>query len=136
MDDPGERGKREGMKRSYDAANEEWKRATSISVIEVAKDQPTFNTDDVEAYQREHYPNVYTREKRAMGGIMANAFRAGVCIPTGEYTPSLRAVAHKGPKRTWISQIYRGQIIPVPIKHERLLDLLNRYSTRWGYKFK
>lgn len=125
MDDPGERGKREGMKRGYDAANEEWKRALSISVVETAKVLPAFNTDDVEAYQRIHFPNVYTKDKRAMGGIMSNACRAGVCMATKEWTPSQRPVAHKGPKQTWISQIYRGQIIPLPQRYKAILDQLN-----------
>ena len=123
LDDPGERGKREGIARSYEAADEAWKLALGISVVEVARLMEGFNTDDVEAYQRQHFPNVYTHEKRAMGGIMQNARRAGVCTPLKEWTPSMRPEAHKGPKMTWFSEIYSGLRTKLkPRKKKRFLD--------------
>lgn len=134
-DDPGEQGKREGIARAYEAADEAWKLAMGISVVEVAVKMKYFNTDDVEAYQRQHFSNVYTREKRAMGGIMQNARLAGVCIPIDETTPSLRPEAHKNPKRTWFSELYQGaDKTQKPRRRRRYLDPRQYDLFKWRGK--
>jgi hypothetical protein len=101
----GEAGKNAGIARAARAANPEWVVFMEAALIEVARRQPFFFTDDVERI-RVTRGGPSTHENRAMGAIMQRAQRNGMCEQTPTFVPTHRAVGHYGPRRVWRSRIY------------------------------
>jgi hypothetical protein len=101
----GEAAKREGMDRAERAANPEWVAFMLAALIEVAKRQPFFYSDDVELV-RQNRGGPSTHENRAMGPLMKRAFRAGICEPTDRFAAASRAACHRCPRRIWKSMLY------------------------------
>jgi len=94
-------------------ADPDWMRAAHHAVIAVARRYTRFTTDDV--WQELHNRNVAswaatgtwvkhsTHDNRAMGAIMRQAKKDGICEPTGGYQQSTRDVCHGRPVRVWRS---------------------------------
>lgn len=80
-------------------------RAHALDVVQaLALRRPEFSTDAVwHALDEEDGPE--THERRALGGVMREAARAGWIEPTDRTVDSTRAIAHRGPKRVWRSLI-------------------------------
>jgi hypothetical protein len=104
--DAGEEGKRDGMKRVDENANEHWKRCWDECALAVARRQPYLNTDHIEYMMRELHPNVTTHERRAIGPRMAWAQNQKWIEKTNDTFPSTDSVSHKRDKRTWHSLLY------------------------------
>jgi hypothetical protein len=107
----GDRDKEEGMERARRAAAPAWRTWFAQAIVEVAKKKPFFTTDDVERL-RIHRAGPTTHEYRAIGPLMLEAARNGVCAATDDWAESRRRVNHRRPLRVWQSLIYRGPAVP------------------------
>jgi hypothetical protein len=89
-------------------ANSEWKNLAYIAVESVARKKQRFTSDDVVKIleELEKMNEVYTHEKRALGGVMAKARKDKIMKPTDEFRASERKQSHANPKRVWESLIY------------------------------
>lgn len=101
----------EAMARSEKNASTEWRRVMLELVTKTAREMPQFTTDDVFDRFNDIYaddPNApKTHDRRAMGPVMSNAQRAGVCSKSnGPQVPSRRANIHATPLQIWISAIF------------------------------
>lgn len=90
------------------AANERWKAAAHEAVREVAREQESFTTDDV--WRVIEMKEVSTHEPRALGAIMKNAVKDGVCENTDRYQNSIRAECHR--RRI---PVYRSMVHQPPV---------------------
>lgn len=110
VDDPdgGDRGKRDGMARADEHANEEWKRVCDIAIRAEARRRRTLTTDHVWAHLREHYPNHHTHENRAMGARMNAAAKAEILERIYETSKSAMSICHSRDKNVWRSKAYEG----------------------------
>jgi hypothetical protein len=97
----------EAMARARRAANPEWVRWWSEATIEVARKKPYFTTDDIERL-RSYRQGPRTHENRAIGPLMRDAMKNGVCLPTEDWVQSGQRVNHRRPMRVWFSLIYQG----------------------------
>jgi hypothetical protein len=116
----GSDGKREGMDRAERHADPYWWSCMLESGREVALRMAYFNTDNVVRHCREHHPNATTHEPRAIGPLMRELARLGVCERTADTADSTQAQNHKRPMRTWWSLIYRGPVVRKPRRHKPL----------------
>jgi hypothetical protein len=103
----GELAKQEGMGRAARGANPEWVSFMLAALIEVARRQPYFFTDDIERIRIER-GGPSTPEPRAMGPLMKRAQRDGICELTTRFVTSARVICHCGQKRVWKSMLYRA----------------------------
>jgi hypothetical protein len=87
-------------------ANERWKGAAMLCVMQAAKMNKTITSDDVWALLSDH--PVVTRDGRAMGPVMLAAGREGWIEHTEEFRQSRRTSRHAAPLRVWRSLIVRG----------------------------
>ena len=84
-------------------ANKEWKVRAYEVVQYLASAEDEFTTDDVWAMLDSSAEN--THERRAMGGVITRAARAGLIENTGRVKKSTRVVCHQNPKAVWRSLI-------------------------------
>ena len=98
----------EAIARAEKHANPAWATAVMEIIKEVAQTQEYFSTDDVERLRiTRQKPS--THEKRAMGPIMRNAWKAGgYCTPTKTWVQSQHRECHGRPKRLWASLLYKA----------------------------
>lgn len=89
------------------AANPEWWRWMYARVIEVARRKPVFTTDDIERLRQER-DGPQTHENRALGPLMREASKQGVCATIPAWWPSSQRVNHRRPQQIWRSLIYEG----------------------------
>lgn len=82
-------------------ADDAWYAAALAAGRRVASEREHFTSDDLWDY----IPGA--REGRAMGAVLVDLGRAGVCEPTERTKKSLRATCHARPKRVWKSLIWR-----------------------------
>lgn len=88
----------EAIERVDAHANTDWKAAAWNALLTVAERRRPFTTQDVwDAID----PNCTTHEPRAMGALIQQAHRAGICRPTDRWVQSTRVVAHARPMRVW-----------------------------------
>ena len=102
-----EAGKADGMARGEANANDEWKAAAYVALVQAARDLPDFTTDDV----IERMPaGVTTHDLRAMGSVPVKAAKEGLIAKTGEFRKSKRATLHSSPIQVWRSLIHKGSV--------------------------
>ena len=120
-------GKHEGMTRPAEHATPNgWAFMTGAGV-EVARRKPRFTTDDLERIRQDRQ-GPRTHENRAMGPLMLDLCKRGVCVPTDDWFESQQRGNHKRPMRSWHSLIYQGPPIRRPTRRRiidpRQLDML------------
>lgn len=81
-------------------ADETWVREAERIISLVVRRQRLFTTDDL---WEAGLPS--PREPRALGAVMREAARLGICEATGEYRRSERAACHTRPIRVWKSLV-------------------------------
>lgn len=100
----GKQRKDDGISRAGEHADPKFVVAASAAVAMVARVKQRFTTDDV----WQALAGVCdTHDGRAMGSIMRESARAGVCQVTDEYRPSVRAACNRRPVRVWSSNLFR-----------------------------
>lgn len=67
------------MAQVYANANPSWKDIAYRAVVYVSRTHRAFTSDDVWEALTTHYPHVTTHEHRAMGPVLRNAVRDGIC---------------------------------------------------------
>lgn len=93
-----------------DNANELWMRKARQSLMQVARMNASFTTDDVWADMLLVDEFAVTHEPRAMGAVLRRAVKEGVCVATPRYQPSVRVECHARPVRVWRSLVYTREI--------------------------
>jgi hypothetical protein len=96
---------KEGMARAASSANPKWAAYVSELIIEIARHNQYFYTDDIEALRRKR-GGPETHEQRAIGPLMKAAKEAGVMRRTDQL------VRGRWDKSVWFSLIYRGHPTP------------------------
>ena len=88
-------------------ASAEWCEAAMQAVRKCCERYGEFTTDEV-CYEMilSHAPT--THERRAMGAVMTDAAKAGLCVKAGRYRNSERRECHSRPLAVWVSRI-RGE---------------------------
>lgn len=96
-------------------ASEDWKECALDCLESICQSRDTFVADDVWRLMNEKYPDVETRDLRAMGPVMLQGTRRGWCERTdrmarseGEYRPQSRGSCHAHLRPVWKSRIYNS----------------------------
>jgi hypothetical protein len=97
----------EAMDCVEEGADPEWHAFVSALIVEVARSHAEFTTDEIERL-RVMRGGPSTPEPRAMGPLMKNAARAGVCAKTDRVRQSAQVCNHRRPMQIWRSLIYRA----------------------------
>lgn len=84
----------------------DWRNAAAAAVTMVALARDEFTTDDVWDALREVDD---AREPRALGAIMRQAQRQGLCVKTDRVVNSRRVECHARPVAVWRSLIVVGE---------------------------
>jgi hypothetical protein len=93
-------------------ADSEWFARAVGAVRAVAAMSSEFTTDDV--WQMMGHEDA--RENRAMGAVMKEAERVGVCVPTDRYESSADPRCHGRPKRVWRARAGPASAPSVPTR--------------------
>jgi hypothetical protein len=120
-DDDGEDGKRDGMRRAEEHADDHWKLCMLLSAKAVAERKPFLDSEDIVRWCYEHHPNATTHEKRAIGGIMTSGAKLGYFIKTDRFNKSTWRPCHRRDMRMWQSLIYRGPAVP-KLRRQKPID--------------
>jgi hypothetical protein len=112
----GEAAKLDGMRRARRNADPEWWAYMLERVTEVARHKPFLFTDDIERLRMTRQ-GPSTHENRALGPLMREAQKNGVCEPTDYWVPSSQRVNHRRHMRVWFSLIYQGPKVRRPRRH-------------------
>ena len=99
----GEASKADGMQRSWDHANTDWKAAATAIVRHLAEAQLEFTADQV--WAELDALGFTTREHRAMGAVMRAAALDGWIAKTDRVVPTTRPCANRRPVAIWRSQL-------------------------------
>lgn len=83
--------RQDGIQRSEDHADAEWKRAAFDAVMTAARLKVTFTADDV----WDRISDASTHEPSALGPVFLRASRAGLIVKTGALRPSRNARRHR-----------------------------------------
>lgn len=94
-----QRLKEQAIDRVEEAAPDEWLEAAQDAVLFVCQRLHQFTTDDIWQAMPEDIRQL--REPRAMGAIMRQAARDGLCVATDRTRNSARAACHGRPLRIW-----------------------------------
>ncbi len=113
-------GKNDGMDRAERAANPEWWRFMWAALIETAQRKPFLFTDDLEQIRLSR-GGPETHENRAIGPLMREAVKQGVCEPTDHWVASSQRQNHGRFMRVWYSLLYQGPAVKRP-KMRRPID--------------
>ena len=111
-----------------EVADPAWKAFMYAGIVEVARKKPFFITDDVERL-RIVRQGPRTHENRALGPLMLQAARQGVCLPTDDWVQSAQRVNHRRWMRVWYSLVYEGPRVRRP-RHRKLHDP-RQYGIEW-----
>lgn len=87
-----------GISRAWAGTDDEWKLAAMDAARELCRTRAEFTTDDLPAEIRNG-----VREPRALGALMTNARRAGLCEVTERMRVSTSDVCHRRRKAVWKS---------------------------------
>jgi hypothetical protein len=109
----GEAGKVNGMDHAARACNPDWWAFMLAALAEVARKKPFLFTDDIE-FIRQTRQGPRTHENRALGPLMREAQKLGICEPTDQWVPSSQGVNHRRFMRVWYSLIYQGPPVRKP----------------------
>jgi hypothetical protein len=93
----------EAMAAAEAHADPDFNEAAYRAVYQTARERPQFLIDAVWTTLG---GRSQTREKRAMGAVMARARRDGLIRPTGHFHASAQPQCHSRPCRIWESLIY------------------------------
>lgn len=80
-------------------AEQEWKAEAERVVRELCKTHPEFSAND--AWER--LQHVHTKDNRALGAVIQNAERTGLCRFSGKYIASRLPQQNRRPIRVWES---------------------------------
>jgi hypothetical protein len=97
--DDGSAGKRDGMNRAENHADEEWKQAVVDAIYMLAKGPSAFTTDEVWLAVGD---DASTHEPRAMGPMIRNCVRAGMIVKAEGLQCSSLSACHRRPKQLWM----------------------------------
>lgn len=97
----GLRGRDAAMANVARGAGAEWAVRAHEAVVRTAREMDTFTSDDV--WERMPGGAVGQPDPRAMGPVIVNAVRLGVCRRTGQFTLCRRASRHAAPVAVWAS---------------------------------
>lgn len=97
----------EAIARADDHADGAWKETALAAVFLCARWLPELTTDDVWALLDDSDES--THERRALGGTMRQAARAGWIEATDRTRKSKRPVCHRNPKAVWRSLVFGGE---------------------------
>lgn len=97
----GEANKADGMARSWDHANTDWKAAATAIVRHLAETTAEFTADQV--WAELDSLGFTTREHRAMGAVMRQAACEGWIVKTDRVVPTTRPCANRRPVAVWSS---------------------------------
>jgi len=86
------------------AVSPTWLAAASAAAAWVARHHKRFTTDEV--WERLKLSGLLTPDHRAMGGVMRDAAKAGLCVSTGEWRESSRLACHHRYVRVWRSLVF------------------------------
>jgi len=95
--------KERAIKQVRDNADQDWRNTALAAVRRIALTQPEFTTDDVWVELCETTP---AHDPRAMGAVMTDAARAGICRKSDRVRPSERKECHRRPIAIWISNLH------------------------------
>ena len=93
----------EAIDRVEKAAAADWKAKALEAVRQCCLLNREFIPDQVWKYLDEK-----PKEPRAFGAVMQRAGKAGYCIKTERFRPSIIASNHRAPKRVWRSLLLQG----------------------------
>jgi hypothetical protein len=96
-----ELGKREGMARVEDGADDGFSDAALVAVAQVARQQRELVSDDVWKHL-----DARSHDNRALGPVMKQAQRDGLIAPTDRFVLTTQARRHRSPVRIWVSLVY------------------------------
>lgn len=85
-----------------------WKSQAGEAIRRVCERQAEFICDDVWAELAAMNVTEGPPEPRALGPVVLQAARRGLCERTGRYKPSANVSCHGNPRGIWRSLIYRG----------------------------
>lgn len=101
--DQAEKAKQEGIELVYRHADTLWKREAAGKLLEVAKRQRHFTSDDIliplEA------KGVTTGDNRAIAAILQSACRMGIIVSTERFVRCRRRSRHGAPVMVWRSNL-------------------------------
>lgn len=83
-----------------DDVDNEWKAQVWEALRRVIATRTTFTTETVWRELRT-FSTATTPEPRAMGTIMHQAKKEGLCEPTDEYRSGTSIISHRRPMRVW-----------------------------------
>jgi hypothetical protein len=111
MPDDGSSGKKAGMSAADEAANEAWKAAADLALLQTAQACETLTRDDVEKRMPE---GVTTHENRAWGPVMLRGARDGLIEKANDlpWRNCTRPSRHHAPMQVWRSLICGKEIRP------------------------
>jgi hypothetical protein len=90
---------REGIERAARNANEVWTNYAKHAFVFMAVGRMFFTSADVDVYMMEHFPQIKTHEKRAMGQVTLWAMKNKVVRLTDRFTRDPRPNCHQKPCR-------------------------------------
>ena len=100
----GELLKQQAISRVRDNADQDWRNTALAAVRQIASTQSEFTTDNIWS-EIEHTSFSSTHDPRAMGAVMTDAARAGICRKSDRVRPSQRKECHRRPIAIWISRV-------------------------------
>ncbi len=104
--DQRERAKQEGIESSYQAADSVWKKAASAALLEVAKNNREFTTDQIWPILARQ--GIHTHNNVAIGAIIQAGSRSGIMQKTGMFKESTNPNNHGRPVTIWRSNLYES----------------------------
>lgn len=101
LDWTGRDAKQEAIERVDRNADKTWKDEAYRLIIDVARKNREFTTDDVWSAG---LPN--THENRALGAVMMRVAKEGLIERAGHWKKATRVAAHDRPMAVWTSRIF------------------------------
>lgn len=94
-----DRGKLEGMERSYVHSNTIWRQAVNERLNDIRQYKETFTSDDIINHLDDQ--GIVTSDNRALGAILVAHARAGLIESTGTQVKCKRKKRHSGYVTLW-----------------------------------
>lgn len=101
--DQAEKAKREGIELVYQHADSVWKKAASQKLLEVAKRQRRFTSDDILIPLER--AGIVTGDNRAIAAVLQAANRMGLITSTDTFVRCRRKSRHGAPIMQWQSNM-------------------------------
>ena len=89
------------MQRVEKHADEEWKTVAMGIIKDLCQNRTEWTADDV--WEALSHHTAKTHEPRAVGALIVNASKMGLCKSTGRYVQSRLPIRHKRPVCVWES---------------------------------